>query len=95
MFGPPTLRLYVGKRFLFAILGAFAVCCALIYMIDMVELLRMSRKATSLSMAGLLWIGLLRLPAFTEILLAFKRAGADAVLTYAALATAERLRARD
>lgn len=71
MFGPPTLRLYVGKRFLFAILGAFAVCCALIYMIDMVELLRMSRKATSLSMAGLLWIGLLRLPAFTEILLAF------------------------
>jgi len=71
VFGPRTLRLYVGKRFLLAIVGAFAVCCALIYMIDMVELLRMSRKATSLSMGGLMWIGLLRLPAFTEILLAF------------------------
>jgi porphobilinogen synthase len=33
--------------------------------------------------------------AMLESLLAFKRAGADAVLTYAALATAERLRARD
>ncbi len=40
-------------------------------MIDMIELLRMSRRATDLSMATLLWMGLLRLPAFTEILLAF------------------------
>jgi lipopolysaccharide export system permease protein len=71
VFGPKTLRFYVGKRFLLAIVGAFAVCCALIYMIDMVELLRMSRKATNLSMGGLMYIGLLRLPAFTEILLAF------------------------
>ncbi len=33
--------------------------------------------------------------AMLECLLAFKRAGADAILTYAAMATAERLRARD
>jgi porphobilinogen synthase len=33
--------------------------------------------------------------AMLESLLAFKRAGADAILTYAALATAERLRTRD
>jgi porphobilinogen synthase len=33
--------------------------------------------------------------AMLECLIAFKRAGADAVLTYAALATAERLRLRD
>ena len=40
-------------------------------MIDMIELLRLSRRATDLPMSTLLWMGLLRLPAFTEILLAF------------------------
>jgi lipopolysaccharide export system permease protein len=70
LLGPRTLRRYVAKRFLLAILGAFAVCGVLIYMIDMIELLRMSRRS-NLSMASLLWMGLLRLPAFTEILLAF------------------------
>ena len=40
-------------------------------MIDMIELLRLSRRATDLSMVSLLWMALLRLPAFTEILLAF------------------------
>src|SRR5436190_3366328 len=71
MFGPRTLRRYVAKRFLLAIVGAFAVCGALIFMIDMIELLRLSRRATDLSIAMLLWMALLRLPAFTEILLAF------------------------
>jgi lipopolysaccharide export system permease protein len=71
MFGPRTLRRYIAKRFILMIFGAFAICCALIYMIDMVELLRMSRRAVDLSFGGLLWIGLLRLPAFTELLLAF------------------------
>jgi lipopolysaccharide export system permease protein len=66
-----TLRRYVAKRFLFSILGAFVVCSCLIYMIDMIELLRMSRRATDLPMATLLWLGVLRLPAFAEILLAF------------------------
>jgi lipopolysaccharide export system permease protein len=66
-----TLRRYVAKRFLLAILGAFSVCAVLIFMIDMVELLRMSRRATDLSVTSLLWMGLLRLPAFSEILLSF------------------------
>ena len=47
------------------------MCAVLIFMIDMVELLRISRRATDISMLALLWMGLLRLPAFTEILLAF------------------------
>jgi len=68
---PRTLRRYVAKRFLAAILSAFAVCAVLIFMIDMIELLRLSRRAADLSMATLLWIGLLRLPAYSEILLAF------------------------
>src|SRR5436190_3963848 len=71
MFGPRTLRRYVAKRFLVAILGAFTVCAALIFMIDMVELLRLSRRATDVSLFAVLWIALLRLPAFTEILLSF------------------------
>ena len=71
MFGPRTLRRYVAKRFLLSIIGAFTVCAALIFMIDMIELLRLSRRATDLSMLSLLWMALLRLPAFTEILLAF------------------------
>lgn len=66
-----TLRRYVAKRFLGSIVGAFVVCACLIFMIDMVELLRMSRRAPDLSMATLAWMGLLRLPAFAEILLAF------------------------
>jgi lipopolysaccharide export system permease protein len=71
LFGPRTLRRYVAKRFLLAILGAFVVCAVLIFMIDMIELLRMSRRATDLSFFSLLWMALLRLPAFTEIVLAF------------------------
>src|SRR5262245_64609780 len=53
------------------ILGAFSVCAVLIFMIDMVELLRMSRRNNDLSVTSLLWMGLLRLPAFSEILLSF------------------------
>jgi lipopolysaccharide export system permease protein len=66
-----TLRRYVAKRFLGSIVGAFVVCACLIFMIDMIELLRMSRRAPDLSMGTLAWMGLLRLPAFAEILLAF------------------------
>jgi lipopolysaccharide export system permease protein len=69
--GTRTLRRYVAQRFLFSIVGAFLVCSCLIFMIDMIELLRLSRRAQDLSVGMLLWIGLLRLPAFAELLLAF------------------------
>ena len=69
--GTRTLRRYVARRFLFSMMGAFVVCSCLIFMIDMIELLRLSRRATDLSIGTLLWIGLLRLPAFAELLLAF------------------------
>jgi lipopolysaccharide export system permease protein len=71
LLGPRTLRRYVARRFLLAILGAFLVCAVLIFMIDMIELLRLSRRASDLSITMLFWMALLRLPAFTEILLAF------------------------
>jgi lipopolysaccharide export system permease protein len=69
--GTRTLRRYVAKRFLLSVVGAFTVCACLVFMIDMIELLRLSRRAQDLSVTMLLWIGLLRLPAFTELLLAF------------------------
>jgi lipopolysaccharide export system permease protein len=71
MRSPRTLRRYVAKRFLLSILGAFSVCAVLIFMIDMIELLRLSRRASDLGVGALLWMALLRLPAYTEILLAF------------------------
>jgi lipopolysaccharide export system permease protein len=69
--GRRTLRRYVARRFLVSMIGAFLVCSCLIFMIDMIELLRLSRRAQDLSVGMLLWIGFLRLPAFAELLLAF------------------------
>src|SRR5262245_62585982 len=71
MLGARTLRYYVGRRFVMSIAAAFIVCAALIFMIDMIELLRLSRRATDLSIGALFWMALLRLPAFSEILLSF------------------------
>ena len=68
---PSTLGRYVALRFLGAILAAFLVCMVLIFMIDLVELLRQSRNVKSVTLVHLMWIGLLRLPSFSEILLPF------------------------
>ena len=66
-----TLRYYIGRRFLAMMLGALVVCMALIFMIDMVELLRQSRSAVSITVWQLMWIGFLRMHTFTEILIPF------------------------
>lgn len=71
MFGPRTLRRYIAIRFLAMTLGAFAVCALLIFMIDLIELLRQSRNAKTLTLPKLAWIGFLRLPSFSELLLPF------------------------
>ena len=66
-----TLRYYIGRRFLAMMIGALVVCMTLIFMIDMVELLRQSRSATSVTVWQLMWVGFLRMHAFTEILIPF------------------------
>jgi lipopolysaccharide export system permease protein len=66
-----TLRYYIGRRFLAMMVGALIVCMTLIFMIDMVELLRQSRNATSVTVWQLMWVGFLRMHAFTEILIPF------------------------
>jgi lipopolysaccharide export system permease protein len=65
------LHRYLAKRFIIFILATFAVCTVLILMIDLVELLRMSRKSENVSTTIVLSVGLLRVGAFSEILLSF------------------------
>lgn len=65
------LQLYIGKRFLTAILGAFLLCTMLIFVIDFVELLRQAGKVGDVPAATLVRITLLRVPAYTEFLLPF------------------------
>ena len=68
---PRTLRRYIRNRFLVAIFGTFVLCSVLIFMIDYVEMLRQSGKYGGVPAWKLAWITILRLPAYTEILLAF------------------------
>lgn len=71
MFGIKLLDLYIARKFLTAIIGVFLLCSILIFMIDFIELLRQSGKKGSVSVPLLVWMSLLRLPAYTEFLLAF------------------------
>jgi lipopolysaccharide export system permease protein len=66
-----TLSRYLTGRFVLAIMGTFVLCSLLIFMIDMVEMLRQSSKYGKVAFGKLVWITLLRLPAYTEFLLAF------------------------
>jgi lipopolysaccharide export system permease protein len=71
MLGISTLSLYIGRRFLVAIFAVFGLCAVLIFMIDFVEMLRQAGKYGSVPAYLLAWITILRLPAYTEILLPF------------------------
>lgn len=71
MIAPRTLRNYIAKKFLVAILGVFLMLAMLIFMIDFVELLRQSGKFGNVPASRLAGIALLRLPAYTEFLIAF------------------------
>lgn len=66
-----TLELYIARRFLLGILGTFALCSVLIFMIDFVELLRQSGKYGAVPAWKLAAMALLRLPAYTEFLIGF------------------------
>lgn len=68
---PSTVGLYVAKRFFAAIVLTFLVCSFLIYVIDLVEMLRQSGKYGGVAGWKVAWLTLLRLPAYTEFLLSF------------------------
>ncbi len=71
MRAPRTLRRYIASRFLIAIVGTFALCALLIFMIDIVELLRQAGKFGSVASYKIAKMALLRLPAYTETLMPF------------------------
>lgn len=68
---PRKLRRYIAGRFMLGIFGTFALLALLIFLIDFVELLRQSGKYGSAPVYKLALIAVLRLPAYTEFLLAF------------------------
>jgi LPS export ABC transporter permease LptG/LPS export ABC transporter permease LptF len=65
------LRRYVARRFLLTIGATFMLCAILIFMIDIVELLRQAGKYGRVPTSDIAWMAILRLPAYTEILLPF------------------------
>jgi lipopolysaccharide export system permease protein len=71
MMGGFTLSRYIARMFFVAIVTTMAVCALLIFMIDFVELLRMSGKVGDVPGSMLVRIALLRLPAYLEFLIAF------------------------
>ena len=65
------LRSYLARRFALMITATFGLCCLLIFMIDIVELLRTAGKYGRVPSFEIAVMALLRLPAYTEILLPF------------------------
>lgn len=65
------LARYVSGRFTLAIVGVLGLCMVLIFMVDFIELLRRSGKLGSVPAPVLVWMTLLRLPSFSEIVLPF------------------------
>ena len=66
-----TLSWYIARRFLTGILATLLICGLLIFMIDVIELLRQSGKYGAISARDLVTIALLRLPAYIEFLFGF------------------------
>lgn len=71
MIRPRILRRYLAARFTLAVLGTFVLCALLIFMIDIVELLRQAGKFGRVPSGQIAWMAILRLPAYTEMLLPF------------------------
>ena len=69
--GRLTLGLYLASRFFIAIVATFALCSILIFMIDFIEMLRQSGKYGNIGLDKVLKLTLLRLPAYTELLITF------------------------
>lgn len=64
---PGRLWRYVAVKFALGILLVYALCFAIILMVDMVELLRVSGKAGGVPLGSLLTIALLRGPSYAEL----------------------------
>ncbi|HOV03086.1 MAG TPA: LPS export ABC transporter permease LptG [Kaistiaceae bacterium] len=69
--GGTTFGLYVAGRFARSVLVVFAVCVALLFLLDFVELMRRAGEKESIDTASVALISLYRVPALSERLLPF------------------------
>lgn len=67
----PTLGFYFARRFLFAIGGVFVTVVVMIYMLDLVELMRRAGEGRGATVGRLAYLALLRTPATAEQVLPF------------------------
>jgi lipopolysaccharide export system permease protein len=66
-----TLQIYIGRRFLSAIVATFAGLALLILLVDFVELLRRAGKYGEVPASKIASIALLHLPSYLEPLIGF------------------------
>ncbi len=66
-----TLGFYIGARFAKACLAAFGTVFTLVYIIDLVELLRRSGETTNASGSFIAFLSLIRVPAIVEQVMPF------------------------
>ena len=66
-----ALSAYIARSFLLAIMGMFCLCFVLIFMVDFIEILRQSGKFGGTSIWLMIWMTVLRLPAYLELTLPF------------------------
>lgn len=67
----PTLRTYLAGQFLTSFSAVFLLCSILIFMIDFIEMLRQAGKYGNVGLDKVLYLTLLRLPAYSELLIMF------------------------
>ena len=66
-----TLGFYIGKRFAKTVAGVFVTVFCLVYIIDLVELLRRTGETTHATTGFIAFLSLIRIPAITEQILPF------------------------
>ena len=66
-----TLGWYISRRFTVTVIGVFAGCAALIFLVDFVELLRRTSDLNDLSIFTLLYISAIKMPSMIEQMLPF------------------------
>jgi lipopolysaccharide export system permease protein len=66
-----TISIYIGLRFLVGIVAVFTLCSILIFLIDFVEMLRQADKRGGADVMRVIWLSILRIPSFTEMIMPF------------------------
>ncbi|HRQ62207.1 MAG TPA: LptF/LptG family permease, partial [Alphaproteobacteria bacterium] len=67
----PTLCRYIARNYLWNLLGLFAALLFIIYLFDMVELIRRASKRDDIPFALVIQMGLLKLPEVAQIISPF------------------------